>query len=50
MEIVKKDLWQEALRVKAEQAQQPLILGGIEHVSITFVQRRKTPKRWPKDG
>ena len=27
-----------------------LTLGGIEHASITLLQRRKTPKRLPKNG
>jgi len=27
-----------------------LNLGGIEHASITFSQRRKTPKLLPKNG
>jgi len=43
-------LWQHTLLRAAETNLEILTLGGIEHVSITFLQRRKTPKRLPKNG
>ena len=43
-------LWQHTLLRAAETSLRILTLGGIEDSSITFLQRRKTPKVLPKNG
>jgi hypothetical protein len=43
MEIIKKDLWQEALRLKAEQAQQPQ-----GHLSVNLTREDSRPRKREK--